>query len=451
MRIHRLEIENFRCFEKQSFEFSPQFNVFIGENGKGKTAVLDALAVAVASFFLGIDGASPRAFSNSDIRVVGKTLGKSWVLEDRLPMRVSCVGSFEELGSDIASLWVGADEQGREVAKVPWQRQRKKRGGRTDRGGATMLMSIAKACLRRARSVDPVLLPLIAFHGTGRLWSELKQINDTDAAGPTRRVAGYRHALEPSSDIKAFRGWMKRVAWIAMQEGTSVELDVVRAAVVGCIPGCSDIAWSAKLDDLVATIHGSTLPFSMLSDGQQVMVGFVVDLARRCITLNPQLEDRACAETPGVVMIDEIDLHLHPKWQRRVVDDLRRIFPKVQFFATTHSPFIIQSLRAGELINLDGGEWTGEPMSVEDIASEVQGVDGVERSKSFNAMRDLANEYYDLLERVRTEREEARLVAVKKRLDELDERFATNPAAATFLARERAAAEAKQQARGGAR
>jgi len=70
------------------------------------------------------------------------------------------------------------------------------------------------------------------------------------------------------------------------------------------------------------------------------MLGMVADIAYRSAVLNPQLGSEAAQKTPGIVLIDEIDLHLHPKWQRRVVEDLRATFPALQFVATTHSPFI---------------------------------------------------------------------------------------------------------------
>ncbi|MGH9765374.1 MAG: AAA family ATPase, partial [Blastocatellia bacterium] len=96
-------------------------------------------------------------------------------------------------------------------------------------------------------------------------------------------------------------------------------------------------------------------PFNNLSDGQRSMLALVGDIAQKAVTLNPHLGPNALEETPGAVLIDELDLHLHPKWQRRIVEDLRRTFPKIQFVATTHSPFLIQSLRSGEeLIMLDG-------------------------------------------------------------------------------------------------
>jgi predicted ATP-binding protein involved in virulence len=83
------------------------------------------------------------------------------------------------------------------------------------------------------------------------------------------------------------------------------------------------------------------------------------DIARRAAILNPHLGGDASSKTKGVILIDELDLHLHPKWQRRIIEDLRRVFPNVQFICTTHSPFLIQSLRSSEeLIMLDG-----EPLS----------------------------------------------------------------------------------------
>src|SRR5580704_3859906 len=91
-------------------------------------------------------------------------------------------------------------------------------------------------------------------------------------------------------------------------------------------------------------------------------------------------------------LIDEVDLHLHPSWQRRVIDDLRRAFPEIQFFATTHSPVIVQSLRAGELIDLDGDPGEYEQRSVEDILEATMKVPDVQRSKRWHDMREAAAE-----------------------------------------------------------
>ena len=83
-----------------------------------------------------------------------------------------------------------------------------------------------------------------------------------------------------------------------------------------------------------------TLPLEQLSDGERGVLAMVLDLTRRLALANPEMEDPA-AEAEAVVLIDEIELHLHPEWQRRIVENLTKTFPKCQFIATTHSPQVI--------------------------------------------------------------------------------------------------------------
>lgn len=119
-----------------------------------------------------------------------------------------------------------------------------------------------------------------------------------------------------------------------------------------------NMAYSFAAEDLTGifvTPNGEKekLQFRQLSDGYRNIIGMVADIAYRCIKLNPHLGENAVKETPGIVLIDELDLHLHPNWQRRIVEDFKNTFPSIQFVATTHSPFIIQSLKEDELRNLD--------------------------------------------------------------------------------------------------
>ena len=172
------------------------------------------------------------------------------------------------------------------------------------------------------------------------------------------------------------------------------------------------------------------------------MVAMVADIAVRCASLNPQFKGEAAQNTPGVVMIDEIDLHLHPKWQRRVVNDLLNAFPKIQFVATTHSPFVIQSLPAMEgvqLLNLDNPNAEDfANKSVEDVAEELQGVDVPQRSHRYLEMLHAAEEYYRLLREVpnASESEKQRL---SKQLDDLVLPFSDDPAYQAFLNMQREA------------
>ena len=90
-----------------------------------------------------------------------------------------------------------------------------------------------------------------------------------------------------------------------------------------------------------------------MSDGQRAFIGLIADLARRACVLNAYyLGNKTLEETTGLVLIDELDAHLHPKWQRQVVGALKRVFPKIQFFATTHSPQVIGQARPEEIVLL---------------------------------------------------------------------------------------------------
>lgn len=98
------------------------------------------------------------------------------------------------------------------------------------------------------------------------------------------------------------------------------------------------------------------LPMKMLSDGLRITISMAADIAYRMAILNPQLLDDILEKTPGIILIDEVDMHLHPEWQRRIMEDLHYIFPKVQFIVTTHSPSILANVRQEHILLLENGE-----------------------------------------------------------------------------------------------
>ena len=139
-------------------------------------------------------------------------------------------------------------------------------------------------------------------------------------------------------------------------------------------------------------------------------------------------------------MIDELDLHLHPKWQRRIIEDLRRTFPKIQFFATTHSPFLIQSLRSGEELIMLDGQPTAElgNKSLEEIARGIMGVSRPEVSERYEEMKTVARNYLETLE-LADKTPEDKLEAFKQELAKSIAPYADNPAFQAFLEMKRAA------------
>ena len=89
---------------------------------------------------------------------------------------------------------------------------------------------------------------------------------------------------------------------------------------------------------------GDIVPWTSLSAGNRIVIGLVADIAHRCCILNPWAKEMALKQTPGIVLIDEIELHLHPSWQQQILPTLQRIFPQIQFIVTTHSPQVVSAV-----------------------------------------------------------------------------------------------------------
>ena len=131
------------------------------------------------------------------------------------------------------------------------------------------------------------------------------------------RLRGYYNALDSTTNIWFFLNIIKTETLWELQEGKkSAVLSMVRKVIVQCVPDCKEIKHDVKQDKLIITqANGEKVPFSSLSDGVRNVLSMVMELALRCYLLNPSQGENAPSETPGIVLIDEIDLHLHPEWQ----------------------------------------------------------------------------------------------------------------------------------------
>ncbi len=127
--------------------------------------------------------------------------------------------------------------------------------------------------------------------------------------------------------------------------------------MIACIDGATSLSYSERYKDVIIQFEfkGRQL-YRNLSDGQRIMLSLIGDLVRRATYLNPDFGDKVLELTNGVVLIDELDLHLHPKWQRRIIHDLKRTFPAIQFITTTHSPQLIGEARTHEVRVLEDGK-----------------------------------------------------------------------------------------------
>lgn len=445
MRIDQLKMWNFKKFPAAVFEFprladaSPDvgsFHVLIGENGSGKTSILDALALALGVWFNKAPDATlgrrqPRLLE-SQRRLVAQWEGDRTQMQPVLePVEILVSGSILDRP---AITWGQRLEVGRST--VNHQASKEAR-------------DLIWSAYQRINAGEKVLLPVICYYGAGRAWLPHNERRNSKARGlgPANRWEAFHDCLNERIRIADLAQWFQgeHIAMGNRQGRYRPGFEVVRRAVLACIPGADAIWYDSDTMEIALSIHGNPQPLGNLSAGQRVLLALVADLAIRMVTQNNFLvppdvlgpEDepvpRVLVQTPGVVLIDELDVHLHPKWQRGLIETLRRTFPRLQFIGTTHSPFIVQSLRGDELINLEGQSVPElGNLSVGQIAGGLMGVDRPDVGRRYEEMVDAAKSYLLTLE-------EAALAPADK-LAEFEDRlaarispYADNPAFQAFL------------------
>ena len=194
------------------------------------------------------------------------------------------------------------------------------------------------------------ILPVICYQSAGRVWSRnRKKQGDTFARKKISRSTGYIDCMSDGSSMKLMLEWCARMEQIAWQTDKPVrEYEAVKQAVATAMTELegADVAifYDKRSEELLYQKGSTVMPISALSAGYQSLIWMIFDIAYRMAVLNPFLTE-TITNTPGLVLIDELDVHLHPRWQWNVIAVLRHTFPNVQFIATTHSPIIIASAK----------------------------------------------------------------------------------------------------------
>ena len=329
MRIDRLKIENFNGFKSCEIDFDPHFNLLIGDNATGKTTVLDALAIAIDSWFFGLKSDQrPGGIDLDQVRVVPYPHGSTFSFEKQFPVRIEAHGEVL-------------------AQKLSWTRELTRESSKNTSRGAKELISVASEADRKVRANEPVRLPLICSYGTERLWFEsryrkTRKVEKEVTPQSPSRFDGYRDCNYFEIQETALLEWVRAQVRLGDQlRKETTEWRVLQRAIVSCVDGAVSVYWDEVVKDLVVEIQNTGRQlFRNLSDGQRIMLTLIGDLVKRATTLNDLGLD-VLAETDGIVLIDELDLHLHPKWQRRVIHDLKNLFPGIQFITTTHSPQLV--------------------------------------------------------------------------------------------------------------
>lgn len=432
MRIDHISVRNFKKFSEQSFTLHPQFTLLVGDNGSGKSSLLDALAVALGIWLVKTPDSSlvnsRRGIWPSEILLRPTLRGDRLQFVEEGPVVVTAKG---ELGEQ----------------RLEWTRQVKKGTKVTDNSLAKEALAAVAEIYQRAEAGETVHCPVLAYYGPGRAWIPSNERRKKSVSnGPSRRWAAFYDCLNQRIRLPELKEWFRREAIASVNRGGRPRpgYEVVRQAVRRCLPGAGSLTYDGDRDEIIVEIAGEPRPFGTLSDGQRTMVSLVADIAVKAITQNAfllpadELEEadlplaRVLRETSGVVLIDELDVHLHPKWQRRVIEDLQGTFPSIQFIASSHSPFVIQTLAAGQLLMLEGqplGELGNKPLT--EIA-RMMGVENPETSNRYHEMVEVAKGFFRTLEEAAVAPAES-LQTYLEKLADLKAPYADNPAFQAFL------------------
>lgn len=438
MRIKDITIENFRGFSNRSFEFDSKMNVILGNNTTGKTTLLHAVQIALGAYLqeLTLISGCSRNFKDSDQVMEYNESSKSFHKHPSKPA-ISVKASFVDgIFNNATRAYASQD------LNICWKRTSSK-NSRVNCGELMDAVSNMENIRRNSDETGTTsVFPIMLSFGASRLENNYNGAEKTKARA-SREEKAYKCALDEKVDFKSAFDWIYRFDKEFDKgrefEGTNIAfLNALKTA----IPALKEIEIDTKNSEFNAKIQMTSDPnpywltYDMMSAGFKAMINIVAEIAHRCIELNGFLGSDAVTKTPGIIMIDEVDLYLHPHWQQHVLEDLQTAFPLMQFIVTTHSPFIVQSVESNNIITLDGNIGDSDPnmRSIEDIAVTEMNMDSA-RFPKYTLMLETAEKYYQLVKSGNEHTEEAE--EVKRILDEIEEQFSDDPAYVALLRAER--------------
>jgi len=380
MKIDTLSLKNFRAAKNLNLRFHESLNVFVGVNGAGKSTILDTLAIMLswAVCRLKLSGASGRSITESDIINVAA----SSILD------IKCMDKQNE---------------------IPWKLVKRRRGyaGTDEKSDLSVLSGYTKQMQTDIEnSKEKINLPLFVYYPVNRAVFDIPLRIRGHHAFPL--FAAYDESLTSGANFRTFFEWFReredlenenRIHQMDLFQKNDIlfpdpQLEAVRAALSKFLPEFKNFTVRRSPLRMEVEKNGELLTVNQLSDGEKCLIALVGDLARRLAIANPMMKQPLDGE--GAVMIDEIDLHLHPKWQRMVIPKLKDVFSNLQFVISTHSPHVITHVQPESLFLLtltDKGIFCEQPIESygKNVDRILEDLMGLETTRPDEISRELDN------------------------------------------------------------
>ncbi len=428
MKLRRLELSNFRCFERLRVTFQPNVTVLVGNNGAGKTALLDSIAYALSRVLTRLPQVDGKNLRYEDIRVVENDVRAPFVRVEAESTEGIC---WDRTLKRDPTLLTAAD--------IP------------EPHGDKALFESLDPIIHAIAEGQNAELPVFAYYGVSRAVLDIPE-RRRNFRKEFRRFDALSNALDASTHFKDLFEWfyaqdrdeMERVlqtfgtpeyeTWVKSlgkspntatnaarpaMPGRLPVLEAVREAIKAVIPGFSAPHIKTNPLRMVVTQNGvgepqRKLSLQMLSDGYRTMLALVMDFARRMAQANPHLPKPLEAE--AILLVDEIDLHLHPIWQQTVVPAFRRAFPNTQLIFSTHSPQVVTTVESDDILIV-------ESVGVRTCPAPTYGArssDVVEEVLGLTSLRPPGNEIASKITSLFNALDEGRLDAAKALRGELE-------------------------------
>ena len=356
MHIEKLHIQNFRGLREVILNF-PQTNltVLIGINGAGKSSVLDCMAIMLAQFL-----ARLRNSKKVEVRLTEND-----------------INIHSDFTANTITIFTGERE------RLSW-RMVQERVYRQNPSNYDEINSYIKRLQDSFKSHPDLNLPVMVYYQTHRMVLKNPYTFNNKGSKKAKKEVHYQfYAYEKAfstgvNNFQDFFDWFKEeedyeneIRLRNNPDYRNPKIEIIRRAILNFLERFSNSHFSdlrvvratterdfnfghSSQPSLTITKNRQYLRLEQLSDGEKMLLMLVTDLARRLAIANPSSNDALSGE--GIVLIDEIDLHLHPQWQRTVIQSLTQTFPNCQFIVTTHSPQVLSRVRRENVFILENSQ-----------------------------------------------------------------------------------------------